>query len=172
MMVLLAPYSMTERLNLRSIPFLSICWNVAWIIMCCTMTFSVCFHVAKMELNDKNILNVLHKAEIADAHWELLGKQLIINRAALPNIRANRRGEANLCMIDAIAQWLRTDTEASWEKLAKAVAEVEEYGEATADIVRREAAIGKVTEKAHTHISQMPHYSLYSQPINDCSKMW
>ena len=113
-----------------------------------------------MELNDKNILNVLHKAEIADAHWELLGKQLI-NRAALLNIRANRHGEANLCMIDAIAQWLRTDTEASWEKLAKAVAKVEEYGEATADIVRREAAIGKVTEKAHTHIYHKCHIIAY-----------
>ena len=104
---------------------------------------SLRFHTAKMELNDKNILNVLHDAEFADAHWELLGKQLI-KRSALLNIRANRHGDSSLCMIDTIAQWLRTDTKASWEKLAEAVAKVEQYGEATADSVRQKAGIGKI----------------------------
>ena len=98
-----------------------------------------------MELNDKNIVNVLHEADFADAHWELLGKQLI-KRSALLNIRANRHGDSSLCMIDTIAQWLRTDATKSWEKLADAIAKVEEYGEATADTVRREAGIGKATE--------------------------
>ena len=95
-----------------------------------------------MELNDKNILNVLHEAGFADAHWMLLGQQLI-KRSALLNIDANRRGNPNLCLIDTISQWLRTDAAKSWEKLADAVAKVEEYGEATADIVRRMAGIGK-----------------------------
>ena len=95
-----------------------------------------------MELNDRNILNVLHEAEFADAHWELLGKQLI-KRSALLNIRANRHGDSSLCIMDTIAQWLRTDAAKSWEKLADAVAKVEEYGEATADIVRQMAGIGK-----------------------------
>ena len=46
-------------------------------------------------------------------------------------------------MIDTIAQWLRTDTEASWEKLAEAVAEVQQHGLATANRVREMAGIGK-----------------------------
>ena len=88
-----------------------------------------------LKLNEKNILNVLHEARFADGHWELLG-QCLITRSALLTIRASRFGEANFCMIDTIVQWLRTDLEASWEKLAEAVARVEEYGEVTADIVR------------------------------------
>ena len=55
-----------------------------------------------MKLDDRNILNVLHDAEFADAHWELLGKQLI-KRSALLNIRANRHGETSHCMIDTIS---------------------------------------------------------------------
>ena len=96
-----------------------------------------------MELNDRNILNVLHEAEFADAHWELLGNELI-KRSALLTIRANRHGDSSLCMIDTISQWLRTDTEASWEKLAEAVAKVEQYGKATANIVQKKAGIGKI----------------------------
>lgn len=95
-----------------------------------------------MDLNNRNILNVLHKAEFADGHWELLGEQLI-KRPALLTIGANRYYQASLCMIDTISQWLRTDTERSWEKLAAAVAKVEEYGEATANVVRKKAGIGK-----------------------------
>ena len=89
-----------------------------------------------MELNDKNILNVLHKAGFADAHWELLGMQLI-ERSPVLNIRENRHGDSNHCMMDTISQWLRTDPKASWEKLAEAVAKLEQYGEATANIVRK-----------------------------------
>ena len=95
-----------------------------------------------MELNDRNILNVLHKAEFADAHWELLGRQLI-SGPALNNIRANRHGDSSLCMIDTIDQWLRTDTEVSWEKLTGAVANLEQYGEATANRVRKRVGVGK-----------------------------
>ena len=94
-----------------------------------------------MELNDKNILNVLHEAGFADADWELLGKQLI-SGPALRNIRANRRGDSSLCMIDTISQWLQTDTKASWEKLAAAVAKLQQYDEATANVVRQKAGIG------------------------------
>ena len=99
-------------------------------------------HTAKMELNVKNVLNVLHDAEFADAHWELLGNKLIKHSATL-TIRANRYYQADHCIIDTISQWLQTDTEASWEKLAAAVAKVGQYGEATADIVRERAGIGK-----------------------------
>ena len=124
---------------------------MAWTILLIYAIFSFFgFHTAKMELNDKNIVNVLHKADFADAHWELLGKQLI-KRSPLVNIRANRLGDPSLCMIDTISQWLRTDAAKSWEKLADAVAKVEEYGEATADIVRQEAGIGKATELKRKH---------------------
>ena len=96
-----------------------------------------------MRLDAKNIVNVLHEAGFADAHWMLLGQQLIEHTAALQNIDANRRGDPHLCTIDTISQWLRTDLEASWEKLAGAVAKVQQYGETTADVVRRKAGIGK-----------------------------
>ena len=102
------------------------------------------FHIGKMKLNEGNILNALQKAEFSDADWELLGQKLMIKQANLSTIRANRHHQANLCMIDTISQWLRADTEASWEKLAAAVAEVKGYGKATADIVRQEAGIGKL----------------------------
>ena len=104
--------------------------------MCSTFPL---FYTAKMKLNDRNILNVLHEAEFADAHWELLGEQLI-KRSALLNIRANH-GDSSLCMIDTIDQWIQTDTKASWEKLAEAVVKVEQYGEATAERVRLKAGI-------------------------------
>ena len=98
-----------------------------------------CSPLAK-ELNVKNVVNVLHEANFADGDWEQLGQQLI-DRASLTTIRVNRHGNSNLCMIDTIDQWLKTDTEPSWEKLAKAVAKVGGYGEATADIVWKKAGI-------------------------------
>ena len=95
-----------------------------------------------MKLDTKNVLNILHEAGFADANWKLLGQQLIED-TALQNIDANCRGNPHLCTIDTISQWLRTDLEASWEKLAGAVAKVQQYGETTADVVRRKAGIGK-----------------------------
>ena len=67
----------------------------------------------------------------------------MINRSTLLIIEANGHGDPNLCMIDTVAQWLRTDTEASWEKLAEAVANVQQYGEVTPNRVREKAEIGK-----------------------------
>ena len=46
-------------------------------------------------------------------------------------------------MIDTIAQWLQSDVEASWEKLAEAVTKVGGYGEATAKAVLQKAGICK-----------------------------
>ena len=93
-------------------------------------------------------MNVLHEANFSDDDWEALGLQLFIQDSALQNIRPNRHASAVLCMIDTISQWLRTDIEASWEKLAEAVARVEEYGEPTAAIVRHKAGIGKAYFKS------------------------
>ena len=118
-------------------------WPEILAIMC--STFPLFYTAAaKMELNQKNILNVLHKADFSDADWELLGQELMIKQSILSNIRANRFGQASLCVMDTIAQWLRTDTAQSWEKLAGAVAQMQKYEEATADIVRQEAGIGKL----------------------------
>ena len=48
-------------------------------------------------------------------------------------------------MMDTISKWLRTDLHTSWEKLAEAVERVEEYGKATAEVVRRNAGIGETS---------------------------
>ena len=96
-----------------------------------------------MELNERNILNVLHKADFSDADWDFLGQELKIKRANLSTIKANHFGQTENCMVDTITQWLRTDLEASWERLAEAVAELQQYGEATANKVREKAGIGK-----------------------------
>ena len=101
---------------------------------------SIHFHTAKKELNERNILSVLHEAEFADVHWEILGQQLI-ESSALMTIRANRPNDPHLCMIDIISRWLSTDPQASWEKLATAVGNVKTYGETTAAIVQQKATI-------------------------------
>ena len=88
----------------------------------------------------KNIVNVFHEAKFADGDWPQLGLQLI-NLASLTVIDANYYGDSWHCMINTIYQWLKMDCEASWEKLAEAVAKVRGYGEATADIVRQNAGI-------------------------------
>ena len=87
------------------------------------------------ELVVRNVLNVLHEAGFSDGHWFQLGQQLI-ETANLNAIEANCC-EVSRCMIDTIAQWLRSDTEASWEKLAEAVSKVGEYGEATVKAVQQ-----------------------------------
>ena len=101
------------------------------------------------KLDVKNIVNVLHEAEFADGDWELLGLQLI-KHADLTTIKANRHGEASLCMMDMVSQWLRNELEPSWNKLAEAVEKVGKYGKATAQVVQRKAGIGK-TDIVHIH---------------------
>ena len=70
-----------------------------------------------------------------------LGQQLI-EIADLKMIEANRHKVSD-CMADTISQWLQSDIEASWEKLAEAVTNVGGYGEATAKAVLQKAGIGK-----------------------------
>ena len=88
----------------------------------------------------KTVVNVLHNAKFADGDWAQLGLQLI-DPTALKTITSNHPGDASLCLIDTISQWLRTDREVSWEKLAAAVSKVGGYGQATADTVRQNAGI-------------------------------
>ena len=97
------------------------------------------------ELDVKNIVNVLHEAKFADGDWAQLGLQLI-DHFDSTTIRADH-DRASDCMIDTISQWLKSDTKASWEKLAEAVSKVGGYGEATAASVQEKAGI------AHTGMS-------------------
>ena len=88
-------------------------------------------------LDAKNIVNVLHEAQFADGDWAQLGQQLIRHFDST-TIRAEH-GRASDCIIDTIFQWLRTDFEVSWGKLAAAVAKVGGYGNTTADIIWQKA---------------------------------
>lgn len=94
-----------------------------------------------MQLDERNILNVLHKAEFADAHWFQLGQQLGLKRPALLNIGANRCDDPYLCMCDVISWWLNNDLSKSWEKLATAVENTDQYGLVNGNTVRKEAGI-------------------------------
>ena len=95
------------------------------------------------ELDEKNIVNVLHAAKFADGDWELLGLQLIKRTDHLTTIKADRDGKSNRCMMDMVSQWLKTELEPSWGKLAEAVEKVDGYGKATAKVIRQKAGIGK-----------------------------
>ena len=103
------------------------------------MLHSFCFHTV-IQLDKRNVLNVLQEAKFAAGHWEQLGKQLI-DHSSLITIRANRHGDCSLCMSDTISQWLNNDSKASWEKLADAVTWVEGYREATAASVLQNAGV-------------------------------
>ena len=87
----------------------------------------------------KNVLTVLREARFADADWAELGLQLI-DRFESTTIKADH-SQANLCMIETISQWLKSDPEASWEKLAEVLPKVQRYGEATAATVRKNTGI-------------------------------
>ena len=96
------------------------------------------FSLAK-ELDVKNAINVLDESKFADGDWVQLGLQLI-DHFDSTTISADH-GRASDCMIQTILQWLRTDSKASWKKLAEAVTKVKGYGEATADIVRQKTGL-------------------------------
>ena len=107
-----------------------------------SVNYATSFVPSAKELDEKNIVNVLHEAEFADGDWELLGLQLI-KHTHLTTIRANRRGEVSLCMKDMVSQWLKSESQPSWNKLAEAVEKVEGYGKATAKVVQQIAGIGR-----------------------------
>ena len=107
-------------------------------VFCMTslVMISLSFFLAK-EISVRNVVNVLHEAMFADGDWAKLGLQLI-DHFDSTTIRADH-GQAILCMIETISQWLKTDREASWEKLAEAVTKVVGCGNATADIIWQKA---------------------------------
>ena len=100
----------------------------------------MCFCFAS-ELNERNILNVLHEAKFSDEDWFKLGGMLVKNSANLRAIRS-RHCDAGNCMIDMVDRWLRSDLNASWESLAKALDNVV-GGKEAAVMARQNAGVGK-----------------------------
>ena len=45
----------------------------------------------------------------------------MIEPSALKTIQANRPGEPSICLLDTVSWWLRSDMNATWEKLVEAV---------------------------------------------------
>ena len=45
----------------------------------------------------------------------------MIAPSALKTIQVNRPGEPRICLLDIVSWWLRSDKEATWEKLVEAV---------------------------------------------------
>ena len=70
-----------------------------------------------------HVLTFLDKSNFPDCDWKELGQQLMITPAALKTIQVNRPGEPNICLLDIVSWWLRSDKEATWEKLVEAVKE-------------------------------------------------
>ena len=65
----------------------------------------------------RNITN-----ELVDVlEWEPVGIELGISATKLHEIRANRMNNGPLCKISMADTWLRSDVNATWEKLAKAL---------------------------------------------------
>ena len=93
--------------------------------------------------DEKNVLNVLHKAGVSDEDWYQLGCNLVTKTADLRAIRASYCDAGN-CMIDMVDQWLRSDLNASWENLAKALDNVTGCKEAAAK-VRQNTGAGKAS---------------------------
>ena len=56
-------------------------------------------------------------------NWSDVGTALGVKPYKLEEIRINRRGEVQECKFSLIDHWLRTDVDASWEKLASALDE-------------------------------------------------
>ena len=72
----------------------------------CTLTSlaMVCLPLFSLaiELDVKNIVNVVHEANFSDGHWEQLGQQLI-DHPNLTTIGANHQHNSTLCMSDTIS---------------------------------------------------------------------
>lgn len=75
----------------------------------------------ELGLNMMNLTNVLK--EVTD--WETLGIRLGVEKAKIDEIAQRRNQDPHLCKVDLLAHWLNTDLSASWEKLAKALDEMD-----------------------------------------------
>jgi len=55
------------------------------------------------------------------SEWESLGAFLGVKKYKLNDIQVERRGKLSLCKMDLFDQWLRSDVNASWEMVARAL---------------------------------------------------
>ncbi len=55
------------------------------------------------------------------SEWEQLGSLLDIKKYKLNDIRESRHGVAANCKMDLFDYWLRSDIQASWNKLVEAL---------------------------------------------------
>lgn len=69
----------------------------------------------------RNLANAL--AEVIQ--WYELGIALGIKPFKLEEIRRNRMGEVQLCKLNLLDYWLRSDLDASWEQLAGALEDID-----------------------------------------------
>ena len=70
----------------------------------------------------KNLTNAL----VPVFNWNQLGLNLGLPNYKLEEIRRSKMNDANLCRIALLDLWLRTDVDASWEKLIGALEDMSE----------------------------------------------
>ena len=63
----------------------------------------------------------------ATTKWHDLGLHLELSEDTLGIIASDNKGDAEGCLRTMLSKWLHNDTEASWEKLAKALGAMGEY---------------------------------------------
>ena len=80
----------------------------------------------------RNLTNQL----VEVVRWYELGVALGIPAYKLDSINQNHRGDVSRCKMGMLDIWLRSDLEASWEKLAKAL--VTQDSDTVADKIRVE----------------------------------
>ena len=74
------------------------------------------------QLTMRNIVRAIREV----LNWSNIGTSLGVMPYKLEEIRINRRGDVQECKFSLIDHWLRTDVDASWEKLASALDEANE----------------------------------------------
>ncbi|XP_019862747.1 PREDICTED: uncharacterized protein LOC109591456, partial [Amphimedon queenslandica] len=78
-----------------------------------------------------DIIRVLEKSNFQNQKWRKLGLYLGLIHPELKTIEDNYPRDAERCLEECLAEWLKNDTEATWEKLAIAVGEAGEKSAAT-----------------------------------------
>ena len=73
-------------------------------------------------------LTFLAKSDFVDENWEQLGRRLI-KPSALKTIQANRPGEPDICLVDTVSWWVRSDESPTLDKLVEALKSYEQADE-------------------------------------------
>ena len=83
--------------------------------------------------NAITVCDILKSSGFSLADWESLAHRLKVTDTK--SIWTVHPRDPSLCLRDMISQWLHNDPQASWEKLAVEVSNVEGYGATTADTI-------------------------------------